>query len=71
MCVKQVSRAKDDVFEFTREVITWVSMVEASFGNRQDRNIISIARSNLKHVRYVNLPRIFQSDTIFDGRIGT
>ena len=64
LCTKQVSRAKNDVFEFTREVITWVSTVEASFGTRQDRKIISMARSNLKHVRYVNFPRIFQVDDI-------
>ena len=71
LCTKQVSRAKDDVFEFTREVITWVSTVDASFGTRQDRKIISMARSNLKHVRYVNFPGILLWDNIFDAQIGT
>jgi len=31
-------------------------MIEASFGNTQDRKIVWAARNNLKHVRYVNSP---------------
>jgi hypothetical protein len=37
ICVQKVARAKNEVFEFTTEVITWLSTVEASFGNEQGR----------------------------------
>ena len=61
-CAKQIARAKTEVYEFTWEVITWLSTIETSFGTGQGREIISIARNNLEHVRYVNFLRFFSQD---------
>jgi hypothetical protein len=43
------------VFVFTTEVITWLSTVEASFGNENGGKFIGLARDNLNHIRYVNV----------------
>ena len=56
--LKRVARAKTEVFEFTWEVVTWLSTVETSLGKRKGTKVISIARDNLRHVRYVEFPRI-------------
>jgi hypothetical protein len=49
--VKTIARAKDEVFAFITEVITWLSTIEASFGNRKGGSVVGLARSNLKHIR--------------------
>jgi hypothetical protein len=36
-------------------VITWLSTVEASFGNAKDGKFVALAHSNFKHIRYVNV----------------
>jgi len=48
-------RAKNEVFAFTMEVITWLSTVEESFGNRMGGKVMAVARGNLKHIRYVKV----------------
>jgi hypothetical protein len=51
--IKTIGRAKNEVFAFTTEVITWLSTVEASFGNAKSGKFMALAHNNLKHIRYV------------------
>jgi hypothetical protein len=53
--IKTIGRAKNEVFAFTAEVITWLSTVEASFGNAKGGKLMALARSNLNHIRYVSI----------------
>jgi hypothetical protein len=53
--IRTIGRAKNEVFAFIKEVITWLSTVEASFGNENGGKFIGLARSNLNHIRYVSI----------------
>ena len=52
--IKTIGRAKNEVFAFTMEVITWLSTVEASLANPKSQEFMALARDNLNHIRYVN-----------------
>jgi hypothetical protein len=53
--IKTVGRAKNEVFAFTKEVVTWLSTFEASLENAKGGKFMALARSNLNHIRYVNV----------------
>jgi hypothetical protein len=53
--IKTIGRAKDEVFAFTKEVITWLSTIEASLGDMKAGKFMVLAHDNLDHIRYVTV----------------
>jgi hypothetical protein len=53
--IKTIGRARNEVFAFTKEVVTWLSTVEATLGNVKGGKFMALAGSNLNHIRYLNV----------------